>query len=273
MAIVEFNQETCTKCGVCIATCAACIIIPKKDGLPRLFPGADDYCMRCGHCVGVCPTDSVIHKEMALEQCPPIDKKIEVSFEQVSQLIKSRRSIREFQEKPVPRDLLERIIDVARYAPTGHNMQEVQWLVIDNPEELRRLTQIGVDWFRSMAKGNAPWALEMQAVLRMHEQGMNIFLRNAPALVITFAEKNSPIAAIDGVIAVSYFDLAAKAAGLGCCWNGYLQMASHTFPTMAKAMAIPKGFKIYGTIMVGYPKYQYQRIPPRKEARIVYHEE
>ncbi len=271
MALIEFSKETCTKCGACIAACAGSIIIPEKDGSPRLFPGADQFCMRCGHCVGVCPTDSVIHQEMPLEQCPPIDKKLDVSFEQVSQLIKSRRSIREFQDKPVPREVIERVIDVARYAPTGHNEQDVQWLVIDNPEELKKITAIGVDWFRSMAEGNAPWAMEMQAILRMHEIGINIFLRNAPAVVCTFAETNSPIAAIDGVIAMSYFDLAAKAAGLGCCWNGYLQMASHSFPAMVKALALPKGLKIYGTLMVGYPAFKYQRMPPRKPARISYH--
>ncbi|MBN1176753.1 MAG: nitroreductase family protein [Dehalococcoidales bacterium] len=221
MALVEFNMETCTRCGACIVACAGCIIIPQPDGSPRLFPGADDFCMRCGHCVGICPMDSVIHKEMLLEQCPPIDKKLDVTFEQVSQLIKSRRSVREFKDEPVPREVIERAIDVARYAPTGHNEQGVQWLVIDNPEKLKKLTAIGVEWFRSMADGDEPWAQQMQAILRMHELGLNIFLRNAPAVVVTYAEKDNPIAATDCVIALSYFDLAAKAAGLGCYWNGY----------------------------------------------------
>jgi nitroreductase/NAD-dependent dihydropyrimidine dehydrogenase PreA subunit len=272
MPLIEINKETCTKCGACVAACGGCLIIPQESGYPRIFPGADQFCMRCGHCVGVCPTGSILHKEMPLDQCPPIDKKLEVSFKQVFQLIKSRRSIREFRDKIAPRELIAQIIDVARYAPTGHNIQEVQWLVIDNPEELKKLTAIGVDWFRSMADGNAPWALEMKAILRMHELGLNIFLRNAPALVCTFAEKNSPIAAIDGVIAMSYFDIVAKSVGLGCCWNGYFQMASQSFPPMVKTVALPKGFKIYGALMVGYPKYRYHRIPVRKPARIVYHD-
>ncbi|OGO07648.1 MAG: hypothetical protein A2Y92_03720 [Chloroflexi bacterium RBG_13_57_8] len=270
MALVEINKETCTRCGACIAACGGSLIIPQKSGYPRIFPGVDQFCMRCGHCVGVCPTGSIMHREMPPEQCPPIVKKYEASFEQVSQLIKSRRSTRDFQDKPVPRDIIEGIIDVARYAPTGHNMQEVQWLVIDDKEDLAKITAIGVDWFRSMADGDSPWAVEMQAVLRMHEIGLNIFLRNAPALVCTFAEKNSPIAAIDGVIALSYFDLAAKSAGLGCCWNGFFQMASHSFPPMIKAVALPQDFKVYGALMVGYPVFKYRRIPPRKPAPIIY---
>jgi nitroreductase/Pyruvate/2-oxoacid:ferredoxin oxidoreductase delta subunit len=271
MALIEFNKETCTKCGACIAACAGSIIIPEKDGYPRLFPGADQFCMRCGHCVGVCPTDSVIHQEMPLERCPPIDKKLEVSFEQVSQLIRSRRSIREFQDKPVPREVIERVIDVARYAPTGHNEQDVQWLVIDNPEELKKLTAIGVDWFRSMSEGNQPWAMQMQAILRLHEIGLNIFLRDAPAVVVAFAVKDNPIATADCFIATSYFDLAAKAAGLGCYWNGYLYISAQSFPPMIKAIGLPEGFTPYAALCVGYPRYKYQRVPPRKPARITYH--
>lgn len=270
MAILEINKETCTKCGACAFVCGGMIIIPKESDYPRQVPGTDEFCMRCGHCVAVCPTGSMTHKEMTPEACPPIDKKLEVSFKQVSQLIKSRRSIREFQGKAVPRKEIERIIEVARFAPTGHNMQDVQWLVIDSPEELRRLTAIGIDWFRSMAEGNTPWALQMQAILKMHDMGINIFLRDAPVVVVACAEKNNPIAATDCAIALSYFDLAAKAAGLGCCWNGYFYFAAQSFPSMIKAVALPEGFTPYGALMVGYPKYKYQRIPARKPARIIY---
>jgi nitroreductase len=208
---------------------------------------------------------------MPLEQCLPIYKKLEVSFKQASQLIKSRRSIREFRDKPVSRELITQIIDVARYAPTGHNMQEVQWLVIDNPEELKKLTAIGVDWFRSMAKGKTPWALEMQAIVRMHDLGINIFLRDAPAVVVAFAEKNNLMAATDCAIALSYFDLAAMTAGLGCCWNGYFYVAAQHFTPMIKAVALPEGFVPYVALNVGYPMYRYQRIPVRRPARIIYH--
>jgi nitroreductase/NAD-dependent dihydropyrimidine dehydrogenase PreA subunit len=270
MALIKVNQETCTKCGACVEACGAMVIYPPEGGFPRQVPGTDAFCMRCGHCVGICPTGSITHRELPPEQCPLMDKKLEVSFEQVSQLIKSRRSIREFREKPVSREKIERIIDVARYAPTGHNMQEVQWLIINDKEKLRELTSIGVEWFRSMAGGNTPWALEMQGILKMHDMGFNIFLRNAPALVTVFSEKNNPMAATDCAIALGYFDLAAKSAGLGCCWDGYFYISAATFPPMIKAIGLPDGFSPYGALMVGYPKHSYMRIPPRKPPRIIY---
>jgi ferredoxin len=99
----------------------------KEGDYPSQVPGTDEFCMRCGHCVGICPTGSLTHKEMPSEKTPVIAKSLEISFKQCAQLIKSRRSIREFQDKDVSKEDIERIIDVARYAPTGHNMQEVQW--------------------------------------------------------------------------------------------------------------------------------------------------
>jgi nitroreductase/Pyruvate/2-oxoacid:ferredoxin oxidoreductase delta subunit len=270
MAIVEINKETCTRCNACAFVCGAKLIYSKEGNYPRQVPGTDEFCLRCGHCIGICPTGSITHKEMPLEQCPPIDKKLEVSFKQVSQLIKSRRSVREFQDKPVSKEEIERIIDVARYAPTGHNMQEVQWLVINDRDKLRELSAIGVDWFRSMAEGNTPWALEMQGILRMHDMGFDIFLRNAPALVTTFAEKGNPMAATDCAIALGYFDLAAKSIGLGCCWDGYFYVSAGSFEPMIKAVGLPEGYMPYGALVIGYPEYNYPRIPSRKPARIIW---
>jgi nitroreductase/NAD-dependent dihydropyrimidine dehydrogenase PreA subunit len=268
MALLEINKDTCTKCGICAEMCG--IIYFKEGGYPRQLPGTDEFCMRCGHCVGICPTGSLTHKEMPPEQTPLIEKSLEISFKQCTQLIKSRRSIREFQEKSVPRGELERIIDVARYAPTGHNMQEVQWMVVNDRTLMRRLSAIGADWLRFMMKTNPGMAAMFPGIIGKLDTGHDVFLQNAPAVVTAFAEKNNPIAATDCAIALGYFDLAAKSAGLGCCWAGFFYMAAGSFPAMVEAIALPEGFAPYGALMVGYPKYKYMRIPARRPVRIIY---
>ncbi len=120
-------------------------------------------------------------------------------------------------------------------------------------------------------EGDTPWALEMRGILRMHDMGFDIFLRNAPALVTTFAEKGNPMAASDCAIALGYFDLAAKSLGLGCCWDGYFYISAVSFEPMIKAVGLPEGYMPYGALVVGYPKFTYQRIPTRKPARIIWH--
>jgi len=119
-------------------------------------------------------------------------------------------------------------------------------------------------------KNNPQMAAMFAGIVQMLDKGKDIFLQGAPAVVVAYGEKNNPMCATDCAIALSYFDLAAKSAGLGCCWAGFFYMAAGSYPPMAEAVALPEGFAPYGALMVGYPKYKYTRIPARKPARIIY---
>jgi nitroreductase/Pyruvate/2-oxoacid:ferredoxin oxidoreductase delta subunit len=268
MTLVTINKETCTKCGICTTQCN--IISGKEGSYPRQLPGTDEYCMRCGHCVAVCPTGSLTHREMPESQTPPISKKLEISFEQCAQLIKSRRSIRNYRDTAVPKEEIERIIEVARFAPTGHNNQDVRWLVINDHAYVDKIRAIGADWLRMVMKTNPQMAAMFAGIVQMLEAGRDMFLQGAPAVVTAYAEKNSPMSATDCAIALAYFDLAAKSAGLGCCWAGFFYISAASYPAMMEALALPEGFTPYGALMVGYPEYKYARIPARKPARIIY---
>jgi nitroreductase len=58
--------------------------------------------------------------------------------------------------------------------------------------------------------------------------------------------------------------IAAEALGLGTCWAGYLQIALAMSPGVAKLAGIPEGRQAYAATMLGYAKYNYVAIPPRK---------
>lgn len=270
MSILVVDKETCTKCGACAAVCPAGIILFFEGKYPRPVSAADQACIRCGHCVAVCPTASIAHAEIHPADCPPLDEALNISPEQAAQLIMNRRSIRRYREKPVSHDEIIRLINVARYAPTGHNGQEIRWLVIDDSDRLRRFEAIGLDWMRDVSQQNPMMDEMLAGVIRSMEAGAPMFLRNAPALVVAHAEANNPIATIDGSIALATFDLAASAAGLGCCWAGFFMMAVNTFPALKEAVALPEGQQAYGTLMLGYPIYRYWRIPTRHPARITW---
>ena len=270
VALLEVNKQTCNQCGICAAICPRGIIYFRENGYPHLLPRIDALCIRCGHCVAVCPSGSLTHSEIPLEQSPQIDRSLDITYEQCTQLIRSRRSVREFKDKKVPAKEIERIIDVAHYAPTGHNNQKVQWFVINDPARVKELSVIGTDWFRWSIKNNPASAPTLEWSLQRQESGYDAFLRNAPTVVVALAERNNPLAAIDCSIALAYFDLAACSAGLGCCWAGYFMSASAAFTPMVTALALPEGYAPYGSLMVGYPKYKYRRIPARKAARITY---
>jgi len=269
VALLKIDESTCTRCGLCAATCPGYFIYSRENSFPDQRPEIDMDCVRCGHCVAVCPSGSLTHLDLPLEQCTAIEKSLDVSFAQVAQLIKGRRSIREFKNSRVLPEDIERIIEVAHYAPTGHNDQDVRWLVITNPPMIKRLSTIGLEWMRWTVTNIPGMEPMIGGLLKLQESGKDAFLRDAPAVVFTFGPKNSPISSIDCVSAAAYFDLTAVGAGLGCCWNGLLLVAATSFPAMIEAVAIPKDFTPYGCLMVGYPKYRYQRVPPRKPASII----
>jgi nitroreductase len=203
---------------------------------------------------------------MPVDQCPPIQQNLQLSSEQCEHFLRSRRSIRVYKDEAVPRNQLARLIEVARYAPSGHNSQCAEWLVLDNKDELRKLSGIVAEWMRWMI-GNMPelaLALHMDMTLKRWEEGNDVILRDAPVVVITHAEEQNRTAPSTCIIALTYLELAATSAGLGCCWAGYFNAAATVFPPMKEALSLPSGHQCFGSMMVGYPKFSYHRLPTRK---------
>lgn len=267
MKLFEVVHKTCNQDGICAAVCPAGIIDFQKGGYPTPHPAAEAVCIRCGHCVAVCPTGSFSHRDMPVAECPPVRKGLHLSAEQCEHFLRSRRSVRVYKKKPVPRDDLARLIEIARYAPSGHNSQCAEWLVLSSGDELRKLAGIVIDWMRWMI-GNMPElasSMHMDRVVNRWEDGKDIILRDAPVVIVAHAEKENRTAPSTCTIALTYLELAATGMGLGCCWAGYFNAAAVTFPPMTAALSLPQGHQCFGAMMVGYPKFKYHRLPARRK--------
>ena len=77
----------------------------------------------------------------------------------------------------MPREDIVRLIETARYAPSGHNDQPVRWLVLDDRDELRRLAEIGADWMRWMLDNELPVRYEVGiGKVFADEMGQRLFI-------------------------------------------------------------------------------------------------
>ncbi len=260
MSLISFDRDKCQRDGICISECPFNLILQGDDGYPEPRPAADRLCISCGHCVAVCPHEALSLEEMSPGDCTPLHKDLAIDTETVEQFLKSRRSIRVYRSKPVPREILGRLLDIARWAPSAKNEHPVNWLMIETPQEVCKLADLTVDWLRGT--NNYP------GIVSAWEQGKDMVLRSAPHLAIAHANVKSIKPETDCAIALTYFDLAAHAMGVGTCWAGIFMGAANAHQPLIETLALPKDHKVYGAMMLGFPKYRYFRIPQRRPAKV-----
>ena len=273
MSHFTVNQEICKRDGICIESCPLGLIEREDDtSFPTPTYDAEKLCVECGHCVAVCPHGALSLKSIEPERCPPMRKEWLLAPEQAEHFLRSRRSIRAYNDKPVDTKLIERLIEIARSAHSGHNSQPVEWLVIYDNTEVQKLAGIVIDWARYMIKQQPDVAnfLHMDRLIDKWEKGKDSVCRRAPHVIVAHASKDNRMAPVAATIALAYLELAAPSHGLGACWAGYFNASATVWPPMQKALALPDDHTSLGAMMIGYPKYKYHRLPPRKEPQIMW---
>jgi nitroreductase/ferredoxin len=245
MGLLIVDEGKCKKDGLCAKECPMAIIrLEHKESYPEMIAGGEQVCTQCGHCVAVCPHGALSHTLVPLESCQPIREELIINERQAVQFLRSRRSIRAFfKDRPVEKETIKKLIEIARYAPTGSNAQTVEWTVFTDKDKIKELSRLTVGWMRSvLEKDPRPaYAPYLPMIVASWDAGYDIVLRNAPALVVASAPKQDPNGLVDVTLALSYLELAATSKGLGTCWAGLVQGAMLSLPQMKKEMGIPEG--------------------------------
>ena len=271
MSLFHIDENKCVRCGICAEECPA-KIIDEVNAYPVPAHDADELCIRCGHCVAVCPKDALFHEDMNPEDCALILKELAVGGDQAEQLLRSRRSIRNFKNQKVEKELLDRIITTANHAPTGHNSQGVKFMVVYEPEDVQKYAGMVVDWMRVMIKEQPQMAAEWhwELVVQHWDAGMDRICRGAPHVIVAYGDKSNLMNQASCTIALAYLEIAAQSMGLGTCWAGYFDIGARYWPPMTQALGFPEGHACFGAMMAGYPKFKYHRIPVRKNPEILF---
>ena len=269
MSLFAINSETCSRCGLCAAECPAGCIVFAEEELPVPHEKKYAYCLDCGHCMAICPTAS-IQLSRFTNEAEKLDKELKITAEQSAQFLKSRRSVRSFKNERLGRDLLKGLLDLAEYAPSGHNARPVDWSVAATSEKVQVVAEAIIDWMRGEVEAQTPLAerLHLPGIVKAWDNGVDMICRNAPTLAVAHGPKQGVTPLEDGVIAITYLELAATGAGLGACWCGYGLLAARYDAKVRRALGVPKGETVYGALMLGKPVRRYQYAPPRPEADV-----
>ncbi len=260
---MTIDAQKCKRDGLCSMACPMGLIVPNKEKFPEPVPDAEKFCVGCGHCVAVCPHDALSLTAMQPQSLPLIKKELIPSKETLEQTLKTRRSIRQYKDQSVPHDILANLLDITRWAPTAANVQPVNLLVIEKKEEVKKLAGLIAEGFR---KNNL-----VPPLVEAWDKGKDVFLRNAPHVIIAHANSTTNYMPLtDCAIALTFLDVMAPTYGLGTCWAGVLMIAANAYPPLVEFLKLPKDHKIYGAMMLGYPKYSYRRIPQRKPSKLTW---
>lgn len=272
MPLFAADPARCTRDGVCVAECPTRIIALLPDEtVPRVPAEAEEFCRECGHCVAVCQSGAVTLGGVRADDLPPLRTELLPRPEQLTHWLRARRSIRSYLPRPVEGELLRRLLDIARFAPSASNRQPVTWLVVEEAATVRRLAGLTVEWMRRGLPALPPAGQRnARRFLAGWEAGRDMVCRGAPHLLVACAPADYPWGASDCAIALTYLELAAPAFGLGACWTGIFTHAARQDPATQAALALPEGLAVFGGMLLGYPRHRYHRLPLRREAAVVW---
>ncbi len=138
--IFDHDKCTCKTTDLCACVCPYGFMLQRDEtNHMGIIPELEANCINCGQCVSICPGGAITIPENR-EAPEPVDRKSRLSIQQVAQLLKTRRSVRVFKEKQIPKPDLEAVLNITRWMPTASNRQPVKWMVIHSPQKVSQIS-------------------------------------------------------------------------------------------------------------------------------------
>ncbi len=289
---VEIDRERCIGCGACIAVCPS-ETLSLKDG-KAVVSGSQS--LSCGHCEAVCPQAAVSvralqNDSLDFQTFDPRSNWLAPGAADVAglvQLMRSRRSCRNYRDRPVPRDALQDLVRIGLTAPSGSNCQPWAFTLLPSRQAVVRLGDMIAAFFQRLNR-TADRSLLRQALkligrreldfyyrnyrdaaveaLKAWEQtGRDVLFHGAPAAILVGVRPGAACPGEDALLATQNILLGAHAMGLGTCLIGFAVSAMKNDPEIRKQLGIPPGESVQAVIALGYPGREevYQGLPGRK---------
>jgi nitroreductase len=286
-------------------------------------------CITCQNCAAVCPEDAItiegdyrvtkgywkndhLFEEGKSLPAPFSDmmdrdfSEYEDQLTETERVIFKRRSVRLYRKKQVPEEMVRRVIEAGRYAPSAGNNQPWKFIVIQNRETIDEIDRKCKEFYRKamVAIMPHPWIEkkipgDKNAKLKLWQKAIiSAFIRfrgpgevdqrarggtnaivadpnyhtffNAPTLILLLADKRGVGSIeIDTGIAGQNMVLAAHALGLGTCWVALIGGLKQ-YPEYMEELGISPAFEVVSSLTLGYPRGQVDNIVKREKARVTW---
>ncbi len=275
------DRERCTLCGRCCAICPKQIleIRDKKVELVK------EDCILCSHCYAVCRFGAIDFpgklRDLSFSGFDYTPRMIEPGgFKPgaLVNLLRSRRSVRCYKQRPVPRRLLADLLECAVAAPSGSNYQNWEFIVLPDRERVYALGQEIKSFFEGVNRlARNPlvrwlslpfYGMRLVNYYRNHyanvergleeaRKGVDKLFYGAPALIIIHGSAEGSMPHLDAQYAAYNITLCAHAMGLGTCFIGYASESISGAKTLKSYLGIPPDHSVHAVLTVGYPDVRF----------------
>jgi ferredoxin len=277
----QINQDVCKRCGKCVDVCPNRILEKGQDGLIAFRQDRLWECFSCGHCMAICPNEAISIPGLDYEKdFSPAVPLLEDAYLNYENLISSRRAIRNFKQKPVPHDVLEKIVAAIQKAPPAFPPIKTELTVVEDPQKMREALPMMIELYERLVKMlKNPIASqfikrsagpEKYKVLQTHlkpllEERMpdlksgkeDTLTRHAPCMILFHANRNSENYRTDSSIAVAFGLLAAHSLGLGAAAMDIIPPAIEKSKKLRELFQIPDENEVVASMILGYPKHEF----------------
>lgn len=288
-ATVAINEKLCNGCGLCVAVCpyqaiAVVNILAEYSGEP---------CFGCGHCQAVCPRQAVrvegLAVNLGLKTVSEGEQGLAASpalAEEVVNLMRWRRSCRNYRVESVALASLEDLARIGTTAPSGTNSQGWNFLILPERRDLLALGELCAEFFRRLNRLSALPPLRLISRLfagdalgryyRQHresvavalrqwdEEGRDLLFHGATAAILVTGKKSASCPAEDALLATANILLAAQAMGLGTCLIGYAVEAIAHSRALRRSLQLSADERVYSVIALGHPAVAFARPAGRR---------
>lgn len=300
MGVLKADPDKCTGCGLCIQNCLFRAWEMGDDNVPKFKEGW--ACFSCYNCMVVCPAGAIdivepYHvdsgfwktqpgKLPALKPLQPQDAEGNpAEWSDVEKAIVTRRSVRNFSDKPVPEPLIRRVLEAGRFSPTSGNCQPFQFTVVTDPDTIAELNQTSFAIIKGMydaytseegvrmlaeqyAAAPNPGGWDPRIILGgvgvSVVQKVNDVLLGAPAVILIAGDARSiggPQMQV-GICGTNMI-LAANSIGLKATWVGFVAYSGGV-PSLMEKVGIAPPFTLISSVVLGYPKFKQEGIVHRE---------
>lgn len=253
-AYIKVDNNLCIGCLACLRDC--------PQGEFRIKDGhvfvTSKRCIKCGHCFAVCPTGAISTLK-SNEVISVIEKPTRLEPAILLDLLRQRRTIRQFDTSLVPDNVLTMILEAGRITHTGRNRQGLIFSVLrDHRDEVET---IGLQLFRRIKSIGSPFS----AYLRQKNLPDDFFFYGAP-LVIVISGKHEA----DAIFAAANMEYMAETFGLGVLHSGFFTIAANYSRKLRVLLKIPPKNKALATLVLGYPNVHFYRTVSRDPLNVTY---